>query len=102
VLDALALAAGAWGLSGGVWWARGRDLALMREGRRDPAGRAQTVGARLGAAAVLVVPLVGALADVPRSWLRRWKKGLWHCPGDVPPERIRRVHTFQELVRAAA
>jgi hypothetical protein len=35
--------------------------------------------------------------DVPRSWLRRSKKGLWYCPRDVPPDRIRHVLTFQEL-----
>src|SRR5207302_136270 len=24
--------------------------------------------------------------DVPRSWLRRSKKGLWYCPRDIPAE----------------
>jgi hypothetical protein len=38
--------------------------------------------------------------DVPRSWLRRSKKGLWYCPRDVPPERIRGVVTFGELSRS--
>jgi hypothetical protein len=38
--------------------------------------------------------------DVPRSWLRRSKKGLWYCPRDVPPERIRGVLTFGELSRS--
>jgi hypothetical protein len=38
--------------------------------------------------------------DVPRSWLRRSKKGLWYCPRDVPPERIRGVITFGELSRS--
>jgi hypothetical protein len=37
---------------------------------------------------------------VPRSWLRRSKKGLWYCPRDVPPERIRRVITVGELSRS--
>ena len=35
--------------------------------------------------------------DVPRGWLRRSRKGLWYCPRDVPPGRIRRVLAFQEL-----
>jgi hypothetical protein len=35
--------------------------------------------------------------DVPRSWLRRSKKGLWYCPHDIPPDRIRKVLTFAEL-----
>ena len=38
--------------------------------------------------------------DVPRSWLRRSKRGLWYCPRDVPPERIRGVLTFGELSRS--
>jgi hypothetical protein len=42
---------------------------------------------RLESAVVLEV-------SVPRSWLRRSKKGLWYCPQDIPPERIRGVVTF--------
>ena len=38
--------------------------------------------------------------SVPRSWLRRSKRGLWYCPRDVPPERIRGVITFGELSRS--
>jgi hypothetical protein len=38
--------------------------------------------------------------SVPRRWLRRSKKGLWYCPRDVPPERIRGVITFGELSRS--
>jgi len=40
--------------------------------------------------------------DVPRSWLRRSRKGLWYCRRDVPPERIKRVLTFQELAATPA
>jgi hypothetical protein len=40
--------------------------------------------------------------DVPRSWLRRNRKGLWYSPRDIPPGRIRRVLTFQELAGSAA
>ena len=40
--------------------------------------------------------------DVPRSWLRRSRKGLWYCPRDIRPKRIRRVLTFQELAACPA
>ena len=39
--------------------------------------------------------------DVPRSWLRRNRKGLWYCPRDVPADRIRRLVTFQELAASS-
>jgi hypothetical protein len=65
---ALALAAGAWALAGGVWWASGRDLDLMGAGRMDPAGRAQTAGARLVAAADMALPLVGLAAGLLAVW----------------------------------
>jgi hypothetical protein len=35
--------------------------------------------------------------DVPRSWLRKSRKGLWYSPRDIRPEHIQRVLTFQEL-----
>jgi hypothetical protein len=38
--------------------------------------------------------------DVPRRWLRRSKKGLWYCPRDMPPERIRGVITIGVLSRS--
>jgi len=37
---------------------------------------------------------------VQRRWLRRSKKGLWYCPRDIPPERIRGVVTFAALARS--
>ncbi len=37
---------------------------------------------------------------VPRRWLRRSKRGLWYCPRDIPPERIRRLLTFAALALA--
>jgi hypothetical protein len=40
--------------------------------------------------------------DVPRRWLRRSRKGLWYCPHDIPPERIRGVVTFAALARSPA
>jgi hypothetical protein len=39
---------------------------------------------------------------VPRSWLRRNRKGLWYSPRNIPPGRIRRVLTFQELAGPSA
>jgi hypothetical protein len=50
-------------------------------------------GGRIEAVVILEI-------DVPRSWLRRSKRGLWYCPRDVPPERIRGVLTFGELSRS--
>jgi hypothetical protein len=38
--------------------------------------------------------------DVPRRWLRRSRAGLWYCPRDVPPDRIRGVTTFAALARS--
>jgi hypothetical protein len=35
--------------------------------------------------------------DVPRSWLRRSRKGLWYTVRDISPDHIRRVLTFGEL-----
>jgi hypothetical protein len=35
--------------------------------------------------------------DVPRSWLRRNRRRLWYTPQDIPPQRIRRLFTFQEI-----
>ena len=37
------------------------------------------------------------LSGSPRRWLRRSKRGLWYCPRDIPPERIRGVVTFGVL-----
>jgi len=34
---------------------------------------------------------------VPRSWLRRSKKGLWYSVRDIPVDRIHREYTFAEL-----
>src|SRR5438094_9223980 len=51
-------------------------------------------GARIEAVITLEV-------DVPRSWLRRSRKGLWYCTRDIPADRIRRLFGFVELARAA-
>jgi hypothetical protein len=34
---------------------------------------------------------------VPRSWLRRNRRGLWYSVRDIPPARFRRLVTFAEL-----
>jgi hypothetical protein len=34
---------------------------------------------------------------VPRRWLRRNRRGLWYCPRDVPPARLRVTIQFAEL-----
>ena len=52
-------------------------------------------GGRVETAVVLEV-------DVPRSWLRKHRSGLWSCPRDVPPDRIKRALTFQELAATPA
>lgn len=35
--------------------------------------------------------------DVPRSWLRKSKRGLWYCCQDIPPERFRGVGRFVQM-----
>jgi hypothetical protein len=40
--------------------------------------------------------------DVPRSWLRRHRKGLYYVPRDIPPERIRGAATYGKLSAAPA
>jgi hypothetical protein len=49
-----------------------------------------------------VESIVALELDVPRSWLRRSRKGLWDCPRDIPPDCIQRVLTFQQLAGSAA
>jgi hypothetical protein len=51
-------------------------------------------GGRVESTAVLEV-------DVPWAWLGRSRKGLWFCPQDIPPDRIRRALCFAELAGAS-
>ena len=37
---------------------------------------------------------------VPRSWLRRSRRGLYYCPREIPLERVRGVVTFAALARS--
>jgi hypothetical protein len=47
-------------------------------------------------------PVVILLADVPRAWLRKSRKGLWYSVRDIPADRIRRALSFAELAGASA
>jgi hypothetical protein len=29
--------------------------------------------------------------NVPRSWLKRFQRGLWYCTQDIPPTRITKI-----------
>src|SRR5262249_30291308 len=40
--------------------------------------------------------------DVPRSWLRRSRRGLWYCVEDIPLDRIARVIDFADLAVTSA
>jgi len=40
--------------------------------------------------------------EVPRSWLRRSRRGLWYCVKDVPPARIVGVVDFHDLSQSPA
>jgi hypothetical protein len=38
--------------------------------------------------------------NVPRSWLRRNRRGLWTCDRDIPPARIVAVLSHDETAAA--
>jgi hypothetical protein len=57
------------------------------------------VAARHGGSIRSVVVLE---VDVPRSWLRRHRGGLFYVPRDIPPERIRGIATFGRLAASPA
>jgi hypothetical protein len=40
--------------------------------------------------------------DVPRSWLRKGRAGLWYSVRDTPPGQIKRVLCFGKLAGAPA
>jgi hypothetical protein len=64
-------AAGSWALVGAVWRLVRADLALMRAGRKDPAGRAETADAGLVATFALVVPPAGLVVALLSLWACR-------------------------------
>jgi hypothetical protein len=52
-------------------------------------------GGRIEAVVILEV-------QIPRSWLRRSRKGLWYSVRDIPADRIRKVITFTDVAGASA
>jgi hypothetical protein len=40
--------------------------------------------------------------NVPRRWLRKSRRGLWHCRRDIGPERFGRRVNFVELAGRSA
>jgi hypothetical protein len=40
--------------------------------------------------------------DLPRSWLKRNRRGVWYVARDVPFDRVRRIGTFAEVAGAVA
>jgi len=69
---------------------------LAKEGKSSWA--AMHVAWRHGARIEAVITLE---VDVPRSWLRRSRKGLCYCTRDVPADRTPRLFGFVELARVA-
>ena len=39
--------------------------------------------------------------EVPRSWLRRSRAGLWFCTRDIPAARLRRLYRTRDMPKAA-
>jgi hypothetical protein len=77
---------------------KGRLKAVWLATREKSSWAALHVVERHGGRIEAVVTLE---VDVPRSWLRRSRKGLWYCTRDIPADRIRRLFGFVELARAA-
>ena len=77
---------------------QGRLKAVWLATKEKSSWAAMHVAWRHGARIEAVITLE---VEVPRSWLRRSRKGLWYCTRDVSPERIRRLFGFVELARAA-
>jgi hypothetical protein len=80
--------------------------AAAEGGRRGGCGHGQVCSPARSSWAVLhtikrhggrVETTVVLEVDVPRCWLRRSRKGLWFCPRDIPPDRIKRALCFAEL-----
>ena len=60
-----------------VWAMAGRDLARMRAGLMDPAGREQTEGARAWGVLAVCVGAYGLVCFAPvfYEWLQQWVCG---------------------------
>jgi hypothetical protein len=44
--------------------------------------------------------VVAIEVEVPRSWLRRSKKGLWYCKKDIDPERFGQRIGFNDFSKS--
>jgi hypothetical protein len=77
---------------------KGRLKAVWLATREKSSWAAMHVAWRHGARIEAVITLE---VDVPRSWLRRSRKGLWYCTRDILADRIRRLFGFVELARVA-
>jgi hypothetical protein len=83
---------------------RRHGLLLSKSKTKRPAVWLHTPG-KSGWAVLHTVGRHGGRADsivilelhVPRSWLRRSRRGLWWCPCDIPPERIEKLIVFAEM-----
>jgi hypothetical protein len=40
--------------------------------------------------------------EVPRSWLKKNRRGVWYVKDDIPFDRVRRIVTFAEVAGAVA
>jgi hypothetical protein len=40
--------------------------------------------------------------EVPRSWLKRNRRGVWYVKADISFDRVRRIVTFAEVAGAVA
>jgi hypothetical protein len=69
------------------------ERAVSRPIVRPPRGGNHTVRRHGGRGQDVVVLEV----DVPRSWLRKSRRGLWYCVKDIPPVRIVGVVDFHDL-----
>ena len=78
---------------------QGRLKAVWLATKEKSSWAAMHVAWRHGARIEAVITLE---VDVPRSWLRRSRKGLWYCTRDIPADRIRRLFGFVELARVAS
>ena len=86
---------------------QGKDVVLVirqvrpRAGDQVDAYTLESIPSDYGRGLLLHKAVITLEVDVPRSWLRRSRKGLWYCTRDIPAERIRRLFGFVELARAA-
>lgn len=71
--------------------ARGKLKAVWMHTRSRSVWAIRHVAIRRGCSVEEIVRLE---LDVPRSWLRRFGRGVWYCMRDIPADRVRVVSTF--------